>query len=84
MYNRMKVICNLKIQDGGGSPCCIFIFALYYSLIRRKSNIDENKTNLTIRAATKWKLLTIKKFKMAAGRHPGFFIFEAYSLNRGK
>ena len=50
-YNAMKVIINLKIEDGGRPPCLIFILATY-SLNRGISNTDEIKTNLATLAAT--------------------------------
>ena len=48
-YDRMKLIGNLKIQDGGCPPYWIFAFAVY-RLRYRKSNSEENTSNLVILA----------------------------------
>ena len=54
----MKIIANLKTQDDHRQPYWIFAFAVY-SLSYRKSNFDENASNLVIIATIDYKLLEI-------------------------
>ena len=46
----MEVMNNLKIQDGDRPPYSIFVFAIH-KLNCRKSNTEDNLSNLVILAA---------------------------------
>ena len=54
----MKVIGNLKIQDGVQPPSCILIFVIH-SKRYRKSNSEENISNLVILDAIELNLWVI-------------------------
>lgn len=49
------------IQDCGFTPYWILVLCLNY----QKSNYEVNESNVMSLAATEWKLLVIKKSKMA-------------------
>ena len=65
--NRIGFIDDLKIQDGGLSPCWILAFAVC-RVNYRKLNSEENKPNQVILAEIYRKLLAIQKCKIVGDR----------------